>query len=276
MIPLVIVDGMNLLWRAAYGFPARIRTRQGVDRTAVFGFFALLRVGLRQVTPAPECVVCFDGEYGADDRKRIDPDYKRNRQAVDKTPIESLPDILRGLDRIGIRWFFDDHLEADDIVATLVEREAGRHTYIMSTDRDFYQLVNGSVSVLNTRRRPGEKVIDPDDIREEFGVEPEQWADYRALTGDSSDNIRGVRGVGPVTARRLLSGGVGLGDLGNLDRLTGRIGEKIRDMETWDQLIKDRRLIGLRSDLPIPNLCSGAPTPEPPVAAAILEDLALW
>ena len=107
-------------------------------------------------------------------------------------------------------------------------------------------------------------------------MEPEQWADYRALTGDSSDNIRGVRGVGPVTARRLLSGGVGLGDLGNLDRLTGRIGEKIRDMETWDQLIKDRRLIGLRPDLHIPNLCSGDPTPEPPVAAAILEDLALW
>ena len=85
-------------------------------------------------------------------------------------------------------------------------------------------------------------------------MEPEQWADYRALTGDSSDNIRGVRGVGPVTARRLLSGGVGLGDLGNLDRLTGRIGEKIRDMETWDQLIKDRRLIGLRPDLHIPTL----------------------
>ena len=227
MAPLMIVDGTNLLWRAAYGFPARITTRQGVDRTGVFGFFALLRVGLRQVTPAPECVVCFDGEYGADARKEIAPSYKRNREAVDMTPIESLPDILRGLDYVGIRWFFDDHLEADDVVATVVAKEEGRCTYIMSTDRDFYQLASASVSILNTQRKPGEKIIGPDDIRERFGVGPEQWADYRALTGDSSDNIRGVRGVGPVTAQRLLAGGIGLEDMERLGRLSGKIGEKI-------------------------------------------------
>jgi DNA polymerase-1 len=115
---------MNLLWRAAYGFPARIKTRRGVDRTGVFGFFALLRVGLREVTPAPECVVCFDGEYGTTERIKIDPGYK-DRGSVDMTPIESLPDVLRRLDQIGIRWFFDDYMEADDVVAKIVARDAG-------------------------------------------------------------------------------------------------------------------------------------------------------
>ena len=276
MAPLVIVDGMNLLWRAAYGFPARIATREGVDLTGVFGFFALLRVGLRQVIPAPECLVCFDGEYGADARKEIDPGYKNDREAVDMTPIESLADILRGLDCIGIRWFFDDHLEADDVVATIVAKEAGRCTYIMSSDRDFYQLVSASVSILNTQRKPGEKIIDPNDIRERFGVWPEQWADYRALTGDASDNIRGVRGVGPVTAQRLLAGGIGLEDMARLGRLTGKIGEKLQDAETWNQLTRDRSLIRLRSNLPLPDLCSGEPTPEMPLAAVILDKLGLW
>ena len=108
--PLVLVDGQNLLWRAAYGFPARIKTRSGVDRTGVFGFFALLRAGLREVSPAPEFIVCFDGEYGARDRQAIDARYKENRQSVDMTPIKSLPHILAGLDQIDIRWFLRDDL----------------------------------------------------------------------------------------------------------------------------------------------------------------------
>jgi hypothetical protein len=96
----------------------------------------------------------------------------------------------------------------------------------MSTDRDFYQLASDSVSVLNTRRRPGGKVIGPEHIRDKFGVEPDQWADYRALTGDPSDNIRGVRGVGPVTAKRLLSGGIGLGDMERLGRLMAMLRQR--------------------------------------------------
>ena len=137
----------------------------------------------------------------------------------------------------------------------------------MSTDRDFYQIVSGSVFVLNTRMGRGKKVIGRREILDRYGVEPDQWCDYRALMGDPSDNIKGVRGVGPVTARLLLSGGIGLGDMEPLGRLTGRIGEKIRDNQTWNELMNDRRLIKLRTDLPIPTLTSGRPTPEMPLAA---------
>jgi len=241
--PLVIVDGHNLLWRASYGFPARIKTRSGVDRTGVFGFFALLRAGLRGVGPAPECIVCFDGEFGAGDRQAVDPTYKENRQSVDMTPIESLPDVLAGLDLISVRWFYRDDLEADDVVATVVANEADRRTFIMSTDRDFYQLVGESVLILNTRLRSDRRIVGPQEIIDRYGVEPAQWCDYRALTGDASDNIRGVRGVGPITAKRLLWGGIRLEDIAPLGRLTGKIGQKIRDRETWNQLMKDRLLI---------------------------------
>ena len=274
--PLVIVDGQNLLWRAAYGFPARIKTRAGIDRTGVFGFFALLRVGLREVSPAPECIVCFDGEYGAGDRQAIDAKYKENRQSVDMTPIKSLPDILAGLEQIDIRWFYRDDLKADDVIATIIARDTERRTFIMSTDRDFYQLVSDSVFVLNTRMRRGNRVIGRREILDRYGVEPDQWCDYRALTGDASDNIGGVRGVGPVTARRFLSGGIGLVDMEPLGRLTGRIGEKIRDPQTWNDLMKDRLLIELRTGLPIPRMTSGQPTPEMPLAAAVLEKMDLW
>ena len=274
--PPVIVDGQNLLWRAWHGFPARITTRSGVDRTGVFGFFALLRAGLREVSPSPECIVCFDGEYGSGVRKSIDATYKENRESVNMTPIKSLPDILAGLDQIGMTWFLRDDLEADDVIATIVANDTDRRMFIISTDRDFYQLVSDSVFVLNTRMGRGKKIIGRREILDRYGVEPDQWGDYRALTGDTSDNIGGVWGVGPVTARRLLSGGIGLVDMEPLGRLTGRIGEKIRDQQTWNELMKDRLLIKLRTDLPIPRMASGKPTPEMPLAAEVLEKLDLW
>ena len=70
--PLALVDGHNLLWRAAFGFPAAVRSRDGSDRTAVFAFFALLRVALREIGEGAECVVCFDGESGAARRQQRD------------------------------------------------------------------------------------------------------------------------------------------------------------------------------------------------------------
>ena len=187
------------------------------------------------------------------------------------TPIKSLPDIMAGLDLIGIRWFCRDDLEADDVIATLAVSEAERCIFIMSTDRDFYQLVSDSVLILNTRMRKGNRVIGRSEILERYGVDPERWCDFRALTGDQSDGIPGVWGVGPVTARRLLAGGIGLEGMGPLGRLTGKRVESIKARETWDSLVRSRSIMRLRTDVPVPSITSGRPTPEMPLAAAVLE-----
>src|SRR4029077_7010293 len=163
--PLLLVDGHNLLWGATFGFPAEIRSR---DKTrllpGVFAFFALLRVAIREDMPAPpEVIVVFDGQYGASGRQQADPAYKAQRPAGDAAlaPIGFLPDVKRGLDACAVTWVEIENAGADDLIAAIVRRSGARRIAIMSRDKDFYQLITGNVTVLNTKMRSGHRHIDP-------------------------------------------------------------------------------------------------------------------
>ena len=101
--PLVAVDGMNLLWRAAFGFPARIRDSEGEDVTLVFGFFALLRKAIHSLSPC-EAVVVFDGEGSSDARVELAPVYKANRSDADYSHLAWLPTLYEGLRTIGLEF----------------------------------------------------------------------------------------------------------------------------------------------------------------------------
>jgi DNA polymerase I len=273
-ITVVLVDGHNLLYRAFYGFPTRIMSKAGSDVTGVFGFFALLKAGLRQI-PAPlVCIVCFDGQNGGRARQDENKDYKSNRPSLDMTPIKSLPPIKNGLDLLGLRWVELDDYEADDVIATIAARETARSIYIMSTDKDYYQVVSSRIRVLNTQQKQERRVIGPGDIKEKFGVLPHQWCDYRALIGDPSDCIRGVPGIGHKTALKLLAGD----RLAQAFQAYGRSKNwQIDKVETlWQQVLSARRLLLLRSDLEnVPDLRPEV-QPEIPNAAAILEALGVW
>jgi DNA polymerase-1 len=251
-LPLVLIDGLNLLWRAAFGFPARIKNRRGEDITAAFGFFSLLGVALRHIAPPQECIVCFDGQSGAQARQQVDEEYKQNRNGLDFSHLAALPFIKKGLDSINISWIELETAEADDLIATLAHKFSTRHVYIVSTDRDFYQLINAVVSVLNTQKR-ADHLIGPSTLISAYGVTPEQWCDFRALTGDPADNISGIRGIGPKTAARLLKGGARLEDLRNCRKEV--IGERLMGSieGAWDELFRWRELLRLKSDLPIPD-----------------------
>lgn len=245
---IVFVDGHNLLWRAAFGFPARVRNSIGTDITPAFGFFALLRAGIRELDEDTTCVVCFDGQHGPQHRKTVEPGYKDNRPTEPIPHMAFLAPIKEGLTYFGIAWCEFDIYEADDVVASLL-RGSNRKAAIMSTDKDFYQLLGPDVCVLNTQRRQGGRIISEGDLQTLFGVDPAQWCDFRALTGDSADSIGGVPGVGPKTAARLLQNGFTLEKLFGSDRLTGSKGLVIR--EKFDTILQNRELMRLNEDLPI-------------------------
>lgn len=99
-------------------------------------------------------------------------------------------------------------------------------------------------------------------------------SDFRALTGDPSDGLPGVRGIGPKTAARLLEGGIAIDDLPLSGRLTGRAGKAILD--SWEQLLAWRDLMRVNDRVPLPGLPPGRPSPQLPPAAAIVEELGLW
>lgn len=204
---LLIVDGSNLLFQMFYGMPTRIVNSQGKPIHGTLGFIGALLKIIRRIEPT-HLAVLFDGEHG-NVRAAIQPAYKANRTDYSKmpeeeTPFSQLPDIYAALDYLNIQHMETTICEVDDWIAGYVYTcEAGTEMIISSFDSDFFQLITDRVSVLRYR---GEKTIlcTPMYIREKYGVEPEQFADYKALVGDGSDNIKGADKVGPKTAAALL------------------------------------------------------------------------
>lgn len=270
---LVLVDGQNLLWRAAFGFPARIRTSAGVDVTAPFGFFALLRKALRDLGQPTECLVVFDGETGWNGRLAAFPAYKADRRNADFSPLAWLPDLQEALTALGIAWQESLDCEADDVIATLAAT-ASRRVVVMSTDKDFHQLLSSRVSQLNTSRGAAHRMITDLGVHERFGIVPDQWCDYVALVGDRSDGIPGIWGIGRKRAAALLDGGGHLEDLERTGRLVGAHGRHL--LEQFAAALRWRSLVRLRTDAGVTITVTGRPTPELPLAARVLVSHGIW
>lgn len=203
---LLIVDGSNLLFQMFYGMPARITGKDGRPIQGTLGFVGALLKIIRMVQPT-HAVILFDGEC-YNPRKDLDDAYKANRPDYEDVPEEELPfsqlpDIYRALDLLNIRYAETSVCETDDWIAGYALSSACE-VIIASFDSDFFQLISDRVKVLRYR---GDKTVicDKEYIRNKLGIEPEQYAAFKSLTGDTADNIRGVPKVGPKTAASLLN-----------------------------------------------------------------------
>lgn len=279
-VPLLLVDGHNLLWGGTFGFPAAIYSRDKTRvLTGLFAFFALLRVAIRDDVPGqtPEVIVVFDGEHGGADRKEAHDGYKASRPTDEAAllPLQFLPDVKRGLDLCGIAWTELEYAEADDVIATLVSRtSADRPVLLMSRDKDYYQLITDRVRVLNTKFRAGQRLVDPAEVYRRHQVTPSQWADFRALAGDPADEVPGVRGIGAKTAATLLTGELTLDDISASGRLESGRGRAVA--EQFELALKWREMIRLRTDLDVPLHPTGQPSPQLPAPRDVVEALNLW
>ncbi|MFE4512711.1 5'-3' exonuclease H3TH domain-containing protein [Kitasatospora sp. NPDC056783] len=277
---MLLVDGFNLLWAGTFGFPAPIFSRDKTrELTGLFAFFALLRATVRDDLDVaqPEVLVVFDGEHGTAERVAADQEYKANREATPEAlkPLQFLAPVKDGLDAHGIRWVEIGNAEADDVIATLATRAAAsRPVLVMSRDMDFYQLLDDRVRILNRSRKSSQRIITADEVHTRYGVTPTQWPAFRALTGDKSDNIPGVRGVGPKVAAALLRDGMPLRDLPSSGRLTGAKGAAITT--AWADVLRWEAMITLRRDLDVPIVLCGEASPQLPKPADVIEKLGLW
>lgn len=204
---LLLVDGSNLLFQMFYGMPARIVNAQGRPIQGTVGFVGALLKIIRMVRPT-HVAVLFDGEC-QNLRTQLDSEYKANRKDFrqfpeEDTPFSQLPDIFAALDYLGIRYAETTDCEADDWMAAFAVNNDGREVVIASQDSDLFQLITDQVHILRYR---GEKTVlcNEQYIRQKLGIAPNQYAAFKALTGDSSDHIRGVEKVGPKTAAALLA-----------------------------------------------------------------------
>ena len=219
---LLIVDGSNLLFQMFFGMPARIIGKNGHAIHGTLGFIGALIKIVKRTQPT-HIVVLFDGEHD-NPRTELSAEYKANRPSFvdvpeDENPFSQIADIYAALDCLHIPHTEIDDGEADDAVASYVftfGKEA--EIVISSFDSDFFQLIDENVTILRYR---GDKtyICDETFIQEKFGILPVQYADFKSLTGDVSDNIKGADKVGPKTAADLLR------QLGNLQAVIEKADE---------------------------------------------------
>lgn len=239
MEKLLVVDGSNLLFQMFYGMPARIVDKQGRPIQGTIGFVGALLKIIRMTKPT-HAVVVFDGEY-VSQRGELDADYKGNRpdysqMPEEDTPFPQLPDIYAALDYLGIRHQETTVCEADDWMAGYARQYGGEMEVVISSqDSDLFQLITDRVHILRYR---GERTVicTPEYIQEKLGVTPEQYAAYKSLTGDSSDNIKGADKIGPKTAAALM------GQFGGLDALIVRA-EEIQKPSIRESVIQNAERI---------------------------------
>ena len=204
---ILIVDGHNLLFQMFYGMPARITNEKGISIGGTLGFVGALLKIIRMTSPT-HLVVLFDSET-ENGRAELNPEYKANRTDFsdipeEETPFSQLPYIYAALDFLGVAHAEAVNCETDDIIASYVYTYGEKCKIIISSfDSDFFQLISEHVSVLRYRGR-NTLIFTDQTVREKFGIEPCRYADFKAMTGDTADNIRGADKIGPKTAAELL------------------------------------------------------------------------
>lgn len=276
MKKLLIIDGCNLLFQMFCGMPAQILNSQGKAIQGTLGFTGALLKMIRMVNPT-HLAVLFDGE-GASPRVALDPQYKANRPPLpeEEDPFTQLPDVYRVLDHLGICHAETAGCEFDDWAAGYAKnRAADTQVVIASQDSDFFQLICDDVTILRYR---GDRSVfwDRDVLRKKLGIEPEQYADFKCLTGDTADNIRGADRVGPKTAAALME------QFGDLDTLLARYDEIAKPSirasiaDSRQRLELNRQLIRLEGTTQLPfSMEALRYTPTNLTTTQILEQLGL-
>jgi DNA polymerase-1 len=247
---LFLLDGHSLAYRAFFALPASLATTTGQVTNAVYGFTSMLIKLLTEEKP-DLIAVAFDAGPPTV-RLQKDAEYKAGRAETPgdfKPQLGLIEEVLEAL-RIPVLQIADGH-EADDAIGTLAVRaaEAGIEAVIVTADRDFFQLVGPEITVLFNRRGISDIArFDADAVRDRYGVGPDQYLDFVALKGDTSDNIPGVPGVGDKTAAKLVNEYGSVEALvARADELKGKLGENVR--AAADRLALNKELARIVTDL---------------------------
>lgn len=251
---LLLVDGHYYAYRAFYAI-AHLHNSKGEATNAIFGFIKAIRRMTQELKPDLGAIVfdCGVPEW----RLKIQPEYKANRKETPESLEAQLPALYQITELLGYHLLCIPNQEADDAIATLTRQVATEAEVILATnDKDLMQLVNGSVSIYSpTKSAAGEayQILKEPEVTAKWGLPPERIGDLLALTGDVSDNIPGVPGIGPKTAANLI---LQFGSLENLLQNIVQIkSEKVRNsIEQYRaQILANREMVRLDHAVQIPT-----------------------
>ncbi|GAB4108290.1 MAG: DNA polymerase I [Phycisphaeraceae bacterium] len=254
---LYLIDGHAQMFRAFFAIRGGMTSPvTGEPTNALYAFTGMLLKLFRECRPEFAAMV-VDPE-GPTFREEIYPDYKANRDEAPEDFVRQIPRMFQLAELFGLPILQSPGFEADDVMATLADRVSagdydkdtpGLYLKLVAKDKDLEQVLNDRVCLYDVQT---DETLDVDALIEKRGIRPEQVIDYQTLIGDSTDNIPGVKGIGPKTARKLLEQFGTLDNLlANLDQLKGKQKENL--IEARDNGIIDltRKLVTLRRDTPI-------------------------
>ena len=247
---LYLLDVYAIIYRSYFAFINRpLRNSSGENVSAVYGFFKFLFALFDQRKPEAFAAV-FDSK-GKTIRHHMYEAYKATRQKTPEDLTAQIPLVEDILQALGVPTLRKEGYEADDVIATLATRcrDEDRACFIISGDKDLLQLVGGSVKALRPAENFSFKLLGHDDVIGEWGVSPVQILDYLSLTGDASDNVPGVRGIGDKTAVKLITQFGSLDSIyANLESVTPESLKK-KLIEGRDSAYLSRKLITLETSL---------------------------
>ncbi|MDY0391377.1 MAG: DNA polymerase I [Desulfobulbus oligotrophicus] len=246
---IYLIDGSAYIYRAYHAIKPLSNSR-GLPTHAVYGFAAILRRLIRE--RAPEYLAVAFDTRGPVFRHQLYADYKANRPPMPDDLAQQIPYIRQLVQAYRFCLLEQEGQEADDLIASVVTRmvQQGHRVVIVSGDKDLLQLVSPHVSLWDPMN---DRVMDETAVQSKYGLPPSRLLDYFALTGDSSDNIPGVPGIGPKSALKLLN------EYGSLDNLY----EQIKDMKlskTMEKVRDHQDAAFLSRDLVRLNTAVGIPT----------------
>jgi len=246
---LFLIDGSNQMYRAYHAIRG-LTGPDGKSTNAVYGFITMLRKLIAD--HQPEYIAASFDVRGQTFRSKMSADYKANRSAMPGDLVEQVPWVFEACEALGVPIFTSEGFEADDVIGTLASKAAGHgfQAAIVTGDKDFFQLVNDGVKVYNPKDEGA--WFDAEGVAAKFGVPPSQVVDVLALMGDSSDNVKGVPGIGDKGARELIA------QYGSLDALLANAAEikqkKYREglLAHADEARQSRELVTIRTDVDVP------------------------
>jgi len=248
--PLLVIDGDSLAHRAYHALPKTFRRAEGKPGNALLGFSNFL-LRLWDSEQPRAVLVGWDSLEHPTYRHELFAGYQAGREFDDDLleQLDLLPELVRAFDFVAAKGA---GYEADDFLAAAVAQEEGRDgtALVATSDRDSFQLASEHTTILQPIRGVSELArIGPAEVREKYGVEPEQVADFIALRGDPSDRLPGAKGVGPKTAASLLT------QYGSLEAML----EQGRFEAQAEELRMYRRMATLDASAPLPPLADQAP-----------------
>ena len=245
---LLLVDGSSYLYRAFHALPELKSPKTGEPTGAIYGVLNMLRKLANDYTAHARAAV-FDAK-GKTFRDDVYPQYKATRSAMPDDLSRQVEPLYEAIRALGWPLLCIEGVEADDVIATLVDQAKARgwRTVISTGDKDLTQLVDERTLWINTMSN---EKLDIEGVRAKFGVPPEKIVDYLALIGDQIDNIPGVDKVGPKTACKWITQYGSLeAVIAHADEISGLAGENLRKAKDW--LPTARELLTVKRDVPLP------------------------